>query len=108
MSQDYKRLFEKSEDDDVDLKKQLLARDEELGVVYADMEAMMSQDHLTEGHRTTKNSKNRDDFDHANEKAIQDEVEKIFRELKFLPKTWRLAFTPDDPKDVRAAESRLW
>ena len=64
MSQDYKRLFEKFEDNNVDLKKQLMAKDEELGAVYADMEAMMSQDHLTEGHRITQNSKNRDDFDH--------------------------------------------
>ena len=97
MSQDYKSLFEKSEEDNVDLKRQLMAREEELGAVYADMNSMVDRNYQG---RSTKNSKNRDDFDHANEQAIKDETEKIFRDFKFLPKHYWLAFTPDDPKSV--------
>ena len=82
-----------------------MAREEELGAVYADMNAMVSREYQG---RSTQNSKDRDDFDHANEKSIKDVAGEVFRDSSSCPGTGGSPSLQTIQRVCVAESRRLW
>ena len=77
----YKQLFKKYKAKCIDLKSKNCALEKELGGLYDDY------DNVECDGINIKNSKKYDDFDHANEEAVGDIVEKSSVSTSFLPES---------------------